>query len=113
MSRADCTVVALAAVAEITYALAEEIAAEGGRAPGRRANSARIIEAAKRRGFVFRKVRFTGTLYRFMQRHPVGTFYLNKRGHAFALVDGAVVDPNGQVRGYGVQVLAAWQRGQA
>jgi len=49
MSRADCTVRALAAVAGIAYALADEIAADGGRAPSRRVISAKVIEAAKAR----------------------------------------------------------------
>ena len=104
--RADCTVKALATVADIGYELAEQIALDGGRKLGRTGNSLRIIEAAKRHGLKFRKLRFTNkTVAKFCRLHPVGRFYLRKRGHAFAVLDGAVMDwtsPNSIV-------VSAWE----
>ncbi len=92
MSRADCTVKALSAVAGIGYELAEAIASDGGRSPGRRAKSARIIDAARDRGLAFRKIRFTGTVRRFIKTHPLGAFYATKRGHAFGIINGKIMD---------------------
>jgi hypothetical protein len=106
--RADCTVRALATVAEITYALAEEIAADGGRRRGRKVKSENVIAAAKARGVRFRKIRFSArTLGKFIRQHPVGRFYVRKRGHAFAVIDGTVHDS--KESSLGCIVIDAWQ----
>ena len=104
--RADCTVSALANVAGITYELAEAIAADAGRVSSRRFKSSTLIDAAKEAGFAFRKLRFGGkTLARFIRLHPEGRFYVRKRGHALAVVDGVPSDstPTGCI------LLDAWQ----
>ena len=106
MTRADCTVRALASVAEITYALAEEIAADAGRKPGRRFKAPLVIEQAKARGIRFRKLRFSGkTLSKFIRQHPTGRYYLRKTGHALAVVDGKPSDGTG----LGSIITHAWQ----
>lgn len=105
-TRADCTVRALADSAGIAYELAESIAADAGRESGRRFKSAKLIEEAKRQGIGFRKIRMGScTLRRFIRNHPDGRYYVRKRGHAFAVIDGT---PSGKA-GLGVMILDAWQ----
>ena len=92
-TRGDCTVRALSKVAKITYALAESIAADGGRRPGQGAHSHDVIRAAKARGLSFRKLRCRSkTVARFIREHPVGRYYVRKRQHAFAVVNGVISD---------------------
>ena len=105
-TKADCTVRALAHVAGLTYAAAEALAEEAGRSAGRGFRSAALIEQCKKTGIVFRKVRMgSRTLRRFLREHPTGRFYVRKRGHAFAVIDGAVSDSTK----VGAIVLDAWQ----
>lgn len=37
-----------------------------------------------------------GTVSRFVEQHPVGSFYLSTSGHAMALVDGVLTDTAGR-----------------
>lgn len=107
-TRADCTVRALAASAGIAYELADSIAADAGRDAGRRFKSRLLIEAAKRQGITFRKIRMgSRTLRKFLREHPIGRFYLRKRGHAFAVINGVPTDSTS----LDVIVLDAWQLG--
>ena len=48
-----------------------------------------------------------GTLRKFLQEHPTGTFILIKRGHAFAVIDGVVYDS--WKPGMKTQILQWWQ----
>lgn len=92
-TRGDCTVRALASVAGISYDLAETIATAAGRKAGCGFKSAKLIEAAKKSGLTFRKVRMAQrTLAKFLREHPTGTFYVRKAGHAFGVKDGVVSD---------------------
>jgi len=90
--RATCTVRALAAAAKIAYELAHDIAKDGGRDNGKAVHSGRVIAAAKKRGIFIRKLRYSGTVARFIRLHPTGSYYLSKRRHAFAVIDGAISD---------------------
>ena len=109
-TKADCTVRALAHVAGITYAAAEALAEDAGRKAGRGMKSAKLIDLLNRcahLGIRFRKVRMgSRTLRRFLREHPTGSFYLRKRGHAFAVIDGSVSDFTRQ----GSIVLDAWEK---
>lgn len=109
-TRADCTVKALALCAGIAYELAESIAADAGRKPGRGFKSVKLIAAAKKHGLSFRKIRMgSRTVRKFLREHPEGRFYCRKVGHAFAVIDGAVSDTTRP----GAIVLDAWQVVQA
>lgn len=103
--RADCTVRALAAAAGIAYELALSIASDAGRRAGGRFNSQKLIDHAKTTGLSFRKLNMRQkTLRRFLLEHPTGKYYCNKRGHAFAIIDGVVSDRTKP----GARVLNAW-----
>lgn len=105
--RATCTVLALASAAKIAYELAHDIAKDGGRANGRPIHSAKVIAAAKKRGLSVKKIRYNGTVARFIRTHPTGSYYMSKRRHAFAVIDGVVSDHTAP----GSIVLNVWRFG--
>lgn len=56
-----------------------------------------VLEALQNAGWRYRAVGtdlepFRGTIRRFCQLHPTGTYYVATSGHAMALVDGVLVD---------------------
>lgn len=88
-SRNNCTVNTLSTSTGIGYALADSIADEAGRKPGRGMKSYALIEAAMKHGIVFHKVNMKSkTLRRFLRENPTGRFYCRKAHHAFSVVDG-------------------------
>lgn len=104
--RASCTVRALSASTQISYELAGCIASEAGRVAGRRFKSSALIDAAKRKGIRFKKLRFTGkTVRKFIEANPEGRFYARKNGHAFAIIDGQVSDATRA----GTIIVDVWQ----
>jgi hypothetical protein len=106
-TRADCTVRAFALVAGVGYELAESIAADAGRKPGRGFKSEKLIAEAKALGYSFRKVRMgSRSLAKFLREHPAGRFFARKRGHAFAVIDGATNDK--RVTPHSI-ILDAWE----
>lgn len=106
MERATCTIKALAGVAGIAYELAHSIADDAGRCNGRRFNSRKLIDQAQQRGIRFRKLRMgSHTLRKFIREHPTGRYFMRKRGHAFAVIDGQVSDHTR----IGSIVLDAWE----
>lgn len=105
--RATCTIRALVASTGIAYELAASIAEDAGRGKGRRFKASRMIEEAKRNGIDFRKLRMgSRTLRKFCREHPVGSFYVRKRAHAFAVVNGI---PSESWVPLGAIILDAWQ----
>ena len=65
-----------------------------------------LLNRCKQHGILFRKVRMgSRTLRRFLREHPTGSFYLRKRGHALAVIDGQVSDTTPQAS----IILDAWQ----
>lgn len=106
----NCTVVALAATAGLPYDVAHSIAEAAGRKKNRGFNSAKLLKYFnKKRGSTqFKKVkRSTITVQKFCKNYPTGRYYVRKRGHAYAVVDGIVVDqtkPKPRER-----ILEAWK----
>lgn len=91
----NCTVVALAATAGIPYGTAFVIAKQAGRQDNRGFRSETLIKYySKLYGKnQFRKVkRSTITVQKFCKKYTEGKYFVRKRGHAFAIVDGLVVD---------------------
>lgn len=89
--RADCTVRAFANVTGASYERSYQLAQDAGRRGSGRFKSSVLIAEAKRSGFRFRKLRFgSRTIARFVREYPTGRFYVVKRAHAFAIVDGTV-----------------------
>lgn len=106
----DCTVKALAAVAQIEYDQAHSIAKQAGRKDGRKFSSAELINHAEANGFAFTKLPLRkATLGTFLKTNQEGRFYVRKNGHAFAVIDGEVSDKT-SLR---VIVKTAWQLKQA
>lgn len=105
--RANCTVLALSAAAAIEYELAHRIAADAGRVSSRGFRSEKLIAEAKARGLTFRKLRMgPRTLRKFIKERPVGRFYVKKRGHALAVIDGV---PSESRTSLGSIIIDAWQ----
>ena len=112
--RNDCTVHALMNSLRIDYDSAYRIAEFAGRRQFKGAYSDEVIRAAN--------LKFPGSfiqvpdhqewmmksLSRFVDRHPVGRFYLSCNRHAIALIDGQVIDTTSQVRQPGVFIRGAW-----
>lgn len=96
----DCTVRALMTLTGQTYELAHDLCSDYGR-KSRRAMYTTALEHAMKSGDTLLECTFherrtrgdrTVTLKRFIRENPVGRFYCTKRGHAFAVVDGQVID---------------------
>lgn len=110
MHKRNCTVVALAAAADLSYDVAHAIAEAAGRKKNKGFNSAKLLKFFnKKQGSTqFRKVkRSTITVQKFCKNYSTGRYYVRKRGHAYAVVDGIVVDqtkPKPRER-----ILEAWQ----
>lgn len=91
----NCTVVALAATTGLPYDEAHRIAEKAGRLLNKGFRSEKLIKYfnAKHGRNQFRKVkRTTITLQKFCKKYPRGSFYVRKKGHAYAVIDGVVVD---------------------
>jgi hypothetical protein len=91
--RGACTVNGLANSSGLDYAVAHQIAALA----GRRNNSGwwpnKIVKVAKRYDIKYRKLPIREiTLQKFIKKNSTGRFYVATRRHAFAVVDGAVMD---------------------
>ena len=103
----DCTVVALAAAADIPYSEAHALLAKAGRLP-RHGFKLRLwldnqCFAARMRGGKFRLGKYSVervvmfnrdrvTLAQFLRDFPRGRFVCRKRSHAFAVIDGKVLN---------------------
>ncbi len=112
--RNDCTVHALMNSLRIDYDTAYRIAEFAGRKQYGMAYSSEVIRSAN--------LKFPGSfiqvpdskdwmmksLSRFVDRHPVGRFFLSCNRHAIALIDGTVIDTTSQYRQPGVFIRGAW-----
>ncbi len=89
----DCTVRALAAVAEVDYMRAHEVLANHGRKKGRGVHLRKVIQScAHSLGIELRQVRRSGSLDKLLRDFPYGSLVVRVREHAFAVRDGAVID---------------------
>ena len=89
----DCTIRALSASSGIQYEVAHKIGKDAGRKDRHRFNVPKLIKEAKKNGLKYYKViRSTITVNKFLQKYSKGRFYCVRRGHAFAVVDGVILD---------------------
>ena len=105
----DCTVSALAWTTELDYTRAHSLLSKSGRKDGCGWHSERVVAAYNKLPNTkgkFVKVK-TGriTIGRFLSQNPTGTFYMRRRGHAFVIIDGKLVQQEG-TRNF---VLGAWR----
>ena len=88
-----CTVNALANTTGMPYEVAHTICSASGRPKGKGWRVDLILYHAKKYGVKSRLViRSQQTLQKFIEKHPVGSFYVASSRHAFAVVDGVVLD---------------------
>ena len=110
LHKRNCTVVALAAAANIPYMDAYKIAEAAGRKRNRGFNSSKLIKFfnKKQGATLFRKVKRSPiTAQKFCKNYAEGSYYVRKRGHAYAVIDGIVIDtiaPKPRER-----ILEAWK----
>ena len=92
--RANCTVRTLANVADIEFNLADEIATKAGRKRNQGFWPKKIIAAARKDfGINFRKLKFKQyTIAKFIKKYPIGRYWVSRRGHSFAIIDGTIYD---------------------
>lgn len=98
----DCTIRALALSAGIEYATAHKIGRDAGRKKRCGFYPERLLEEAKKSDINFFKIidrhgdgvrTFQPTtIEEFIKNHPTGKFYCRRSGHAFAVVDGIILD---------------------
>lgn len=106
----NCTVVALAAATGLPYDEAHKIAEKAGRLFNKGFRSEKLIKYfnTKHGRNQFRKVKRTAiTVQKFCKKYPKGSYYVRKKGHAYAIINGTVVDrsrPKALER-----ILEAWQ----
>lgn len=91
---ANCTVRTLAHVAEIEFELADEIATKAGRKRNQGFQPKTIIARAKKDfGMKFQKLKIRRyTINKFIKKYPVGRYWVSRRGHSFAIIDGKIFD---------------------
>jgi len=93
IDRGSCTVRALSKVANISFSESTVIATLAGRIRSRGFHSEKLINEAKKHGFNFKKMNIAKkTVRKFAESYPEGRYYLEKRGHAFAFIDGKCSD---------------------
>ncbi len=110
----DCTVTALAVVAELTYGATRILLASAGRRSGHKFGlfkwlSAQATMFCDPTFGEYRAVQISGcegTLAQFLHKHPTGRFLCSKRGHAFAVIDGTAINACSGMR---TQILQAWK----
>jgi hypothetical protein len=89
----NCTICALSTAAGIPYNEAYEIGKKAGRKNGRGFITRKLMEVARKNGIDYRKIKTTGiTIQKFLKKYPTGRFVVNRRGHAFAIIDGTIYD---------------------
>jgi hypothetical protein len=89
----NCTIVALSTAAGIPYTEAYRIGKESGRKHGKGFYTHKLMNTARKNGIVYRKIKTEGmTIQKFLQKYPEGRFVVNRRGHAFAVIDGTIYD---------------------
>ena len=107
----NCTVLALAYSVNISYQEAFELAKQAGRKDNKGFHSKKLIAYANKtlKGSRFYKIKRSPiTVQKFCKKYPHGSYYVRKRGHAYAIVDGVVYDklqPKPRER-----ILEAWKR---
>lgn len=106
----NCTVVALAAAAGLPYDEAHNIAEKAGRLANKGFRSAKLLKYFNSlyEQSQFRKIKRTSiTVQKFCQKYPQGRYYVRKKKHAYAIIDGTIIDrsrPKALER-----ILEAWQ----
>lgn len=112
----SCTVVALSKVCNIEYKEAFNIAKAAGRKDGKGFYSDKLLKHAKvKHRLAFNKVvddcliptRECQTLKQFVNSNPKGRFFVVKKGHAFSVINGVVVD--NCLSGPKTRVIQAWK----
>lgn len=97
----DCLVTGLALALNIPYEDAHVICKDAGRQNKRGWYIRRVVETAKTYGYKFsdnhvglKTLMDRGitkiSAKRFAEENPVGTFFVNKKGHAFVIIDGVI-----------------------
>jgi hypothetical protein len=89
----NCTIVALSTAAGIPYTEAYRIGKESGRKHGCGFYTHKLMKTARKNGIEYRKIKTGGiTIQKFLQKNPTGRFVVNRRGHAFCVIDGVIYD---------------------
>lgn len=89
----NCTIIALHMAAAIPYKKANKIGLLAGRKPKQGCYLVDLFKAARKEGIRFRKRKVERmTLRKFLTKYPKGRFVVEKRGHAFAVIDGKYYD---------------------
>lgn len=106
-----CTVIALAKVMDSDYPTCYKFMASQGRKHGRGMYDDDVDKAflsMKNTKVVKGPYSLTNriTVSKFIEKHPVGRFFVCSRGHAFAIIDGIVHDYK---RGDRRQIKLAWR----
>lgn len=109
--RNDCTVHALRACLDDAYGTARHVLKEFGRRHGHGASYLTLglmMDQSEKYRFRAEMVKAVGqTVAEFVRQHPVGRYFVTRRGHAFAVVDGEIkdnIDPRHRAK-----VLRAWK----
>lgn len=90
----DCVVRAFSIVSGIDYVKVHEICKSFGRKDGHRfqnfKKSAQPI--AKALGLAMKQICRSGSLAKLLKNYPLGTLFIQMRGHVFAVIDGVIKD---------------------
>ena len=107
----SCTVVALSVATGNSYSQSRTYLSKFGRQPRKgmlQKDICLALESMKKfkavKGEYSRKNRIT--VNRFIKKHPVGTYYVANRGHAFVIKDGVLYDHSNMKRR---QILCAYR----
>lgn len=104
--RADCTVVALSLVLNISYIEAHTTLKENGRKNNKgfrcKKNIAKVFSS---RGIEVKQVKRSGSVISLLKKYPQGRLFCIKRAHAFAVIDGIAHNLNASEHSH---IKGAW-----
>jgi hypothetical protein len=112
----NCTVIALSAVTGFKYPKAERICESAGRKRKHGMDSYALIKHFNNNWSTdgaFEEVNLgiknRVSLNQFLKKFPKGHFYVRKRGHAFVISNGVVLDASIEKLGPKTQIQTAWK----
>lgn len=90
----NCTIISLSLAASIPYEKANEIGIKAGRKKNEGFHLEPLYEEARKKGIKIEKINIErkGNLKQFISDFPLGRFVVEKKGHAFCIINGKVHD---------------------
>jgi hypothetical protein len=91
--RNNCTIISFSVSAGIPYSEANEIGITAGREKNKGFYLKKLFSVARKKGISLKKIPVKKmVLSRFIEKYPNGRFVVERRGHAFSVINGKIYD---------------------